>query len=187
MTHIPGLNSLDLSLGAIERGVLISTVLYGNLLVQAYIYYCQSSRDRIWTKGIVVWCFVIESLHTALFWMYIYYLTVTFYGVPEKVNHLCWHICAGIIPQAVTAATVQAATSYRVYLLSGKLWFAIPAWFAQLGRIALAVFLTVMAYRIGSLSVFVEKYNWVVILSMTNSAIIDITNSMLLCYYLHSR
>jgi hypothetical protein len=57
----------------------------------------------------------VETFHTALFWCYVYYLSVTHYGHPEKLTHLCWHICSAIVPQAVTAATVQVCSVAFMY------------------------------------------------------------------------
>jgi hypothetical protein len=48
--HLP---KLDLSLGAIEIGVLVSTLLYGMTAVQSYTYFASSAPDRMWLK-----CFV---------------------------------------------------------------------------------------------------------------------------------
>jgi hypothetical protein len=53
---IPTHDELGTSLGAIELGVLISTVLYGNLIVQMYAYFHQTVKDRSWLRMAVVWC-----------------------------------------------------------------------------------------------------------------------------------
>jgi hypothetical protein len=44
---------LDLSLGAVEMGVLISSVFYGNLVVQCYLYSQSTIKDRLWIKLLV--------------------------------------------------------------------------------------------------------------------------------------
>jgi hypothetical protein len=41
---------LGLSLGAIEIGALVSTLLYGMALVQTYIYATSSPHDRVYLK-----------------------------------------------------------------------------------------------------------------------------------------
>jgi hypothetical protein len=48
---------LGLSLGAIELGVLFSTLFYGMTLVQGYTYAATCSQDRPWLKIFVglVW------------------------------------------------------------------------------------------------------------------------------------
>jgi hypothetical protein len=72
--HAPAVHlELGLTLGVIEIGVLMSTLLYGMTLVQTYIYAMSSSQDRIWMKLFVaiVWfvnlrvlsVFQIGSLH----------------------------------------------------------------------------------------------------------------------------
>jgi hypothetical protein len=44
---------LDLSLGTVEFGILIATLLYGMSLVQTYTYFFSSLHDKIWLKAIV--------------------------------------------------------------------------------------------------------------------------------------
>jgi hypothetical protein len=48
---------LDLSLGAVEMGVLLTSVLYGMSLVQTYTYAMHCRGDRMWVMALVagVW------------------------------------------------------------------------------------------------------------------------------------
>jgi hypothetical protein len=56
-----------LSLGAIEVGVLLSSLLYGMSLVQAYNYAINCTGDHAWLKAMVaaVWC--VNSLISLVF------------------------------------------------------------------------------------------------------------------------
>jgi hypothetical protein len=44
---------LDSSMGAIEIGVLVSTLFYGMAVVQSYTYFASSAPDRTWLKSFV--------------------------------------------------------------------------------------------------------------------------------------
>jgi hypothetical protein len=48
--HMP---KLDFTMGAIEIGVLVSTLLYGMTVVQSYIYFASNAPDRLWLKSFV--------------------------------------------------------------------------------------------------------------------------------------
>jgi hypothetical protein len=54
--------SLDLSLGAIEIGVLLASILYGMSIILGFIYASASAKDTLWLKLLVsaVW-YVISS------------------------------------------------------------------------------------------------------------------------------
>jgi len=47
------MSSVDLSLGTIELGVLLSTVLYGVMVVQSYTYYRAGFKDPWLVKALV--------------------------------------------------------------------------------------------------------------------------------------
>jgi hypothetical protein len=52
------LSSIALSLGIMEIGVLIGTLLYGMSLLQTYIYVTSGRTGQVWLKLMVaaVWC-----------------------------------------------------------------------------------------------------------------------------------
>jgi hypothetical protein len=51
-------SSLDLTLGAVEMGAMMSMMLYGMVTVQMYIYARDCKTDRAWLRALVtcVWC-----------------------------------------------------------------------------------------------------------------------------------
>jgi hypothetical protein len=55
--------SLDLSLGAIEIGVLLASILYGMSIVLGFVYASASEKDAIWLKLLVsaVWCVIYSN------------------------------------------------------------------------------------------------------------------------------
>jgi hypothetical protein len=44
---------LDVTLGALEIGGFLSTVLYGIVVVQFYLYLRGGSRDPLWVRAVV--------------------------------------------------------------------------------------------------------------------------------------
>jgi hypothetical protein len=56
---------LDFTMGAIEIGVLVSTLLYGMTVVQSYIYFASNAPDRLWLKSFVAlvrWVHIVERV-----------------------------------------------------------------------------------------------------------------------------
>lgn len=53
---------LTLTLGVVEIGVLLSSLLYGMSLVQTYIYATNCKSDSIWLKTVVSVVWFVDSL-----------------------------------------------------------------------------------------------------------------------------
>lgn len=179
-------SQLDLTLGAIELGVLISSVFYGNFVVQCYLYWQSTIKDRVWVKLLVAFVLLMETLHTIFVWIYLYFLTVTSYGHPKTLHELPWHLCGSLMIQGLVGSAVQAFFSYRTWVVSGTIWFAVPSWIAEIVRAGVSISLTVLTVQMGILDKFKEHYKWLVIFTVILSAVTDFWNTGILCYFLRA-
>ncbi|TDL15200.1 hypothetical protein BD410DRAFT_135740 [Rickenella mellea] len=115
-----GLSELDLNLGALEIGTLISSILFGVTNVQLYMYSRRKFKDRFHVQGLVVTLWTFEAIHTVILWVYIYRLTVTFYGVPSALKQTSWELNMSGFFEGIISGTVQAFFAYRVLAISGN-------------------------------------------------------------------
>ncbi|KAJ7132477.1 hypothetical protein C8R44DRAFT_774091 [Mycena epipterygia] len=156
------LSELDLGLGALEIGVLLSSTLWGVTTVQLYIYSTTPNNDPWWTKTLVYLVYIMESLHTIFSWMYIYRLTVTFYGVPAELGVVQWTLSASSLFDGLIGAIVQMFFAYRIQQFS-KMWaITLVSW-------------------LGS---FAIKFGWMITASLSINLIVDIINTAALSFYL---
>ena len=72
--------------------------------------------------------------------------------------------------QGLVGAAVQAFFSYRTWIVSNTIWFAIPGWFAELIRAGVSIAITVITIQIGELDEFKAQYKWLVIFTVSSFA-----------------
>lgn len=84
--------SLDLSLGAVEVGVLIATFLYGVTTLQVFIYFSETAKVTLRMRFLVTLLWIVESLGTFFVWHYLYVLTVTHFGDTAMLYGKHWSL-----------------------------------------------------------------------------------------------
>jgi hypothetical protein len=110
---------------------------------------------------------LLETLHTVFIWMYLYEISVTNYGRPAALDGLPWHVDVSLMLQGFVGSAVQAFFSYRAWIVSGKIWLAIPGWIGELVRAGVSIALTVVTLTTPGLTVFREKYEWMGIFTVS--------------------
>jgi hypothetical protein len=77
---------LDLFLGPILVGTIISVFLAGTMLIQCYNYFVQFPRDNKWIKIMVIYLFIaymtLAGIESAIAYQY----TISFYDNLEKIT-----------------------------------------------------------------------------------------------------
>jgi hypothetical protein len=104
--------------------------------------------------------------------MYLYELSVTNYGHPAALVGLPWHVDVSLMVQGFVGSAVQAFFSYRTWVVSGTIWFAIPGWFGELVRAGVSVSLTVITTRTGNLTAFRTQYKWLIIFTVSKDLLL---------------
>jgi hypothetical protein len=100
-------------------------------------------------------------------WIYLYDLSVTNYGNPAALNKLPWSLDVSPMLQGFVGSAVQAFFSYRTWVVSGTIVFAIPGWIGEIVRAGVSIAITVTTLQVGELSAFEAKYKWLVIFTVS--------------------
>lgn len=137
--------------------------------------------------------------------MYLYRLTVTYFGDLEEIGSRHWSVDASVLLHSIISATVQVRTilfrptshllltsvmeqsyyAYRIYVLSGRRTISILSWsiavLEVLGGIAITVLL-----RVGPVAYPPAMFKTTTAI-MSLDVTINVLNTSALCYYLHKK
>ncbi|KAJ7764863.1 hypothetical protein B0H16DRAFT_1525989 [Mycena metata] len=180
------LSQLDLSLGALEIGVLMSSTLWGVTTVQTYLYFTTPNKDPLWTKVAVWTVWILESFHTVFAWIYIYRLTVTFYGVPEIITAQQWSLSASSLFDGIIGAIVQMYFAHRVRLFSNSWIIPSVACIGSMLQLAFTAAITLISilHPEYNVAIFADRYGWLFVGVFATNTAVDIINTASLAYYL---
>ncbi|THU85951.1 hypothetical protein K435DRAFT_684652 [Dendrothele bispora CBS 962.96] len=117
---------LDASLGALLIGIILGQCLYGALCVQVFCYYQHNFKnDPLYIKFMVVWCWLLETVHTVFLCVTLYQTAVTHYGEVDYLAIAPWPMIYSVLVTGLVETPVQIFFAYRVYTLSK--WRIIPS------------------------------------------------------------
>ncbi|KAK7442217.1 hypothetical protein VKT23_016188 [Stygiomarasmius scandens] len=177
MSNLP--SPLGPTLGLLELGALFSTVLYGTVLVQTYNYYhAQFKGDNL-----VAFVCVLETLHTAVLWTYLYSRTVENFGNLDALDQVHWALAIIVPISGLIVFFVESFFAYRIYILSRSPYFPVVCVLGLMVRFGLGIAFAVTAigYRI---SVYIVEFKWLVTTALTVGAVVDVAITTALCLVL---
>jgi len=174
---------LDLNLGSLEIGVLLSSTLFGVTTVQLYMYYQNRYKDPWWLRTLVVLVWLLEALHTIFAWIYLYRLTVTFYGRPAVLGEAHWTLNISAAFDGIIGGIVQAYFAWRVHVLSRGWIITGVSWIGSLCQMSMTLAIAGLASQF-SVPEFNEKFEWLVTTSLVFNLFVDVVNTTGLCVYL---
>jgi len=178
------LSELDLSLGALEIGVLLSSTLWGVTTVQLYVYLTSQNKDPLWTRLLVYFVWILESLHTIFAWIYIYRLTVTFYGIPAALGEAHWTLDTSSLFDGIIGACVQMFFAYRIRMFANSWPITLVSWLGSLLQLSCTLGVTILSGEV-SVAEFGVRYGWIVESLLIINLIVDIINTSALSYFLN--
>ncbi|KAJ7223129.1 hypothetical protein GGX14DRAFT_557703 [Mycena pura] len=178
------LSELDLTLGALLVGVLISSTLWGITTVQAYVYATTPNKDPWWTKSLVYIVWVLESLHTVFAWRYIYRLTVTFYGIPSALGEADWSLTISSTFDGLIGTIVQMFFAYRIRMFSQSWLITSISWSGSVLGLVGTLGITVLSST-RTVAEFGANYGWLVEGLLSVLLAVDVINTAALSYYLN--
>ncbi|KAJ7065449.1 hypothetical protein C8F01DRAFT_1125650 [Mycena amicta] len=148
------------TLGALLVGVLVSTMLFGLLSHQVYIYVSRFPNDAVKVKGLVAVVWLCELAHVICISHTLYILTISDYGRPERIHSLPLSIDASTVFNAIVAVCVQGFFSYRIYRLSKGLLIPFLSW--TLSFLFLVATLTVfgICLTLVPFATFEQRWGW---------------------------
>ncbi|EMD37844.1 hypothetical protein CERSUDRAFT_94836 [Gelatoporia subvermispora B] len=170
----------------IEAGVLVGSMLYGVVTIQAFSYIEAGKKDATWIRLFIAWMWILETGNTALAWVYLNQLTVFGPGVndPTALGRIYWSFVACIVSHDCLSAAVQSFYAYRLYVLSGRIAFSLVQWIGSVLRIAFIFTLLGFALSAPSLGELLIQHRGLAIGTVSTSAIVDMWNTAMLCWHL---
>jgi len=103
-------------------GPLVNWMLYGVLCVQTYVYSYNFPNDRLLTKFLVYFIFVVETTQTALTGADVHYWFISGFGNIEQL-HMSHYAPLDIpIMSSVISFTIQSYFCYRIWTLARNVW-----------------------------------------------------------------
>ncbi|KAF5317587.1 hypothetical protein D9758_018465 [Tetrapyrgos nigripes] len=184
VTINPGPPDLGTSLGAIELGIMFSSVLYGVVVIQSYKYYQASfKKDSALLKTTVAVLCSFETVHTVFQWIYLYRMTIASFGDPKQLDEITWSFQVSVPLTTIIASIVQTFFCHRVSRISGWGYYKaimIPILVARTGFAAASA--VVASNR--TLSEYTREFLWLIILVLAMGAAVDVVNTILLSTFM---
>ncbi|KAF8205811.1 hypothetical protein K438DRAFT_523975 [Mycena galopus ATCC 62051] len=177
---------LNPNLGALEIGFLASAFMFGLLTVQALIYNRKFAKDH-WTLKLLVaaiWFFELGQLGCVSHVVYI--VTITKSGDLLALLKPPVTLGTSFLLGSAVGPLVAFYVS-RLLRFSGKMYPAVVGWVLAFLRFGGWVFLSVHVITMVSLSQFEDDFGWLFAMLLGMSAVIDLTISAWIAYFLARR
>jgi len=176
------------TLGALEIGTLISSVLFGVLTMQVYVYYKNFPEDKPSLKFLVAIVWLLELGHTICTCMELYQGTITYYGNPLRyLLNAPTSLIVGFLLAIFTACLVQVFFAQRIRVVSGKFWLAGICWVLSFAALVLTIIAAVIALRVPETFELNQKWWPLFVTVLAMLAGIDVSITAILCWYLANK
>ncbi|KAF4611443.1 hypothetical protein D9613_004339 [Agrocybe pediades] len=174
----------DLTLGAVEIGVLVSTFLFGVVTVQCYVYAFRFPKDPLFLKFLVPFVWLLELAHTICICQALYVVTIRQYGRPQLLDIPPQSLNVAILFSGFIGPIEQGWFSHRIYKFSGQMY--LPLFCASLAvtRWFMSTALAIVAFHRLTVEQYIQKWCWLLSSILVIGAISDAILALALCYYL---
>ncbi|TFK59932.1 hypothetical protein BDN72DRAFT_567569 [Pluteus cervinus] len=161
---------------------LIGMMFWGVTCGQVYMYFDQSSSDRLLLKVTIAFLFVLNTLNSALVDHFVYFHLIMDFGNPLTLWSTPVSKLALAVIRPVFACTMQAVFAHRVHILSNKN-IILTAWIVVL---SFAGFAFSMWAAITDGMQLVPEYSYISnYLAIAFTILADFSITIALCYLLH--
>lgn len=110
--------SMDETFGAGLIGALVNAMMYGLTTLQTYLYFLYYPQDNKKIKSLVILIWVLDTVHTALVSLCIYFYLVTNYNNPSGLVTGHWSLFVSILCNVFIACIVQSYFTWKIYQLT---------------------------------------------------------------------
>jgi len=114
--------SLNNTMGAMLIGVIISAVLHGITLVQAYYYFSLYPKDQWYLKLLVVTLVLVDATHLSFISHMIYHYLITDYYDHASLQRIIWSIVMEALCTGTNGGLVQTFYAVRAWRLANRNW-----------------------------------------------------------------
>ncbi|KAL4256089.1 hypothetical protein AB1N83_011796 [Pleurotus pulmonarius] len=112
--------SVELIFGPMLFGVFLNTLLYGVLMLQAFIYQRTYKSDKTWIRCLVGYLFFVETLNTAFDWGTMYEPLVKRWGAERATRIVPVMLEADHVVMVMISTPVQLFIAWRIKIISGS-------------------------------------------------------------------
>jgi len=179
--------NIDAILGPHEVGVMVAIFLFGLVTIQTFSYYRKYPDDHKALKALVGFIWTLLFSHTILGAFSLYRRTITNYGRPATLVAYPEGMCGAFSISGVIGSTVQSYFAYRLRKLSGRLFISLTCWTLSLARVGALFFISVSSCQAETVQQFEDQWAWLVIVTLSVSAFVDIMIAGALSYCLWVR
>jgi len=116
---------LDNSIGAMMIGVIVSAVLHGVTLLQAFYYFQRYKKDSWLLKGLVLVLVTFDATHLCMITHTVYHYAITGFHEDALLKRIIWSVVLEALFTGLNGAFVQAFYTYRVWRLSTRNWYLV--------------------------------------------------------------
>lgn len=179
---------VEKTFGALLIGGIIAILFCGVTQAQTFIYFRVYHNDNISVKLLVIFTWLLDTLHTIFIGQTLWNYLIGFFGQAEMIDQVPTALSLTIAVTAVLTFAVQMFFIYRIYILSKKNAFiAVPLTLIAAVRLAFACLTTAKLIELRSLEGFVIHYTWSFTTGLSLSAILDVLITFFMCFLLKSR
>jgi hypothetical protein len=100
-------------------------------------------------------------------------MIVSNFGSILFLNAVPWSLGASLITFNIVGGTVECFFTYRVYVLSGEWWLALPFWTLQLFMMGIVPSIVALSIKSGGLLQFKDRYDWLVYTCLITATIVS--------------
>jgi len=171
-------------IGPIELGVIVSMLLYGCALVQAYVYFSKFKSDPLFFKLVVFGTLALELGHGACVSSLLWTATISTYGHPQSLAVFPYSADVTIIITILVQLLVQGFFIYRLAKLC-KMWLLPGLCIALcIGGHGLGFYVSARAVAMTSLAEFRTTQKVTILLSLILDGVRDVAVTAGLVFYL---
>ncbi|KAH9942885.1 hypothetical protein B0H21DRAFT_506286 [Amylocystis lapponica] len=181
---VPDLNG---TMGAAFVGFGVSSVCFGVLSLQCYIYFRRYPMDRTFYKFLVAALWLLETGDEALVAHALYHYVVTNWGnLIVFVSPPVWSLILQVTLGAFAGAIVKACFAMRVWRFSKhNIWMTGLILLLAASQMGFAVVYTIQAYKLTSLAE-APQLKIVASFSLGLGVATDMVTAAALCYFLRN-
>ncbi|KAJ8689748.1 hypothetical protein PTI98_012618 [Pleurotus ostreatus] len=173
----------EIAHGPIFIGFVIKTILYGLILLQAYLYYVTFKKDRLWLKLLIAFLVVADTVNIVFDVVYIYTALIIHFNDPAYLANANWLFATDPAINGITTATVQLFFAWRVKVLTGNIWLVSLITITSISSGLCAIGAAAATEWVPQFINF-QKFEVVVIIWLAGSAVSDVVITAAMTWYL---
>ncbi|KAI0776575.1 hypothetical protein BD413DRAFT_610196 [Trametes elegans] len=177
--------SLNVTVGALLIGCLITAVGFGITTMQTYMYSTRFPKDPNYLRIIVGALFILDTAHVGLSWHAIYHYLITNFGNHNVLADSVWSFNVTIILTTVITVIVHCFFARRIWILSDGNWFlTVLIVVLSLVRLVFGCYVSIEIFILKNLSTLPFKLSPYVGTALGAGTLADFIVSGCLVYYL---